>query len=71
MYDAACPSDAPGLQRAVGELAVSLRSRDGSTVLAGLRQSGCLNARFPRAEDGWAEVVSVEHVRRDRRRATG
>ena len=49
----------PHLQRAVGELAVSLRSRDGSTVLAGLRQSGCLNARFPRAEDGWAQVVSV------------
>jgi urease accessory protein len=60
MFDADSPSDAPLLQRASGELAVSVRVRDGMTVLDGLRQSGCLNARFPRgAPDGWMQVVSV------------
>jgi urease accessory protein len=60
MYDAACLSDAPTLQRAVGELRVDLRARDGRTVLEGLRQAGCLKARFPRPEhDGWSSVVTL------------
>jgi urease accessory protein len=50
MYDAASRSDATVLQRAVGELRVVLRVRDGHTVLDGLRQAGCLKARFPRPE---------------------
>jgi urease accessory protein len=60
MYDAAYPSDAPTLQRAVGELRVDLRARAGRTVLEGLRQAGCLKARFPRPEhDGWSSVVTL------------
>jgi urease accessory protein len=60
MYDAACLSDAPALQRAVGELRVALRARDGRTVLEGLRQAGCLKARFPRPEHcGWSSVVTL------------
>jgi urease accessory protein len=60
MYDAASLSDAPTLQRAVGELRVELRARDGRTVLEGLRQAGCLKARFPRPEHGdWANIVTL------------
>jgi urease accessory protein len=60
MYDAGCRSDAPLLQRAVGELRVDLRVRDGLTVLEGLRQAGCLKARFPRPElAGWSSVVTL------------
>jgi urease accessory protein len=60
MYDAACPFDGSTLQRAVGELRVDLRARDGRTVLAGLRQAGCLKARFPRPEHAdWSSVVTL------------
>jgi urease accessory protein len=60
MYDAGCLSDATALQRAVGELRVDVRLRDGHTALEGLRQSGCLKARFPRPEDaGWLNVVTL------------
>ncbi len=60
MYDAACLSEPAALQRAVGELHVSFRCRDGATVLDELRQAGCLKARFPRsAAIGWAEVVTL------------
>ncbi len=64
MYDAACLSDPnahpPALQRAIGELAVSVRRRGDATVLDGLRQAGCLKARFPRAlVSGWIDVVTL------------
>ena len=60
MYDAASRSDATVLQRAVGELRVVLRVRDGHTVLDGLRQAGCLKARFPRPDDAeWSNVVTL------------
>jgi urease accessory protein len=60
MYDAASRSDATVLQRAVGELRVVLRVRDGRTVLDGLRQAGCLKARFPRPEcNDWSSVVTL------------
>jgi urease accessory protein len=60
MYDAACQSDVSTLQRAVGELRVDLRVRDGRTVLEGLRQAGCLKARFPRPEHAdWSSVVTL------------
>ena len=60
MYDAASLSDVPILQRAVGELRVSLRVRDGHTVLDGLRQAGCLKARFPRPQvPGWSDVLTL------------
>ncbi len=60
MYDAASRSDATILQRAVGELRVALRVRDGRTVLDGLRQAGCLKARFPRPEcQDWSSVVTL------------
>jgi urease accessory protein len=60
MYDAASRSDATVLQRAVGELRVVLRVRDGHTVLDGLRQAGCLKARFPRPEcRDWSTVVTL------------
>ncbi len=60
MYDAVSLSDAPVLQRAVGELRVELCQRDGRTVLAGLRQVGCLKARFPRpSTDDSLDVVTL------------
>lgn len=60
MYDAASRSDATTLQRAVGELRVVLRVRDRHTVLDGLRQVGCLKARFPRPEcRDWSTVVTL------------
>jgi urease accessory protein len=60
MYDAACLSDPSSLQRAVGALRVSFKQRDGQTVLDGLRQAGCLKARFPRTEvPGWGGVVAL------------
>jgi urease accessory protein len=60
MYDAASLSDTSAMQRAVGELRVDLRLRDGCTVLEGLRQAGCLKARFPRPEHAeWASVVTL------------
>jgi len=60
MYDAASLSEPPVLQRAVGELRVDVRARDGRSVLDGLRQSGCLKARFPRLDDPrWLNVVTL------------
>jgi urease accessory protein len=60
MYDDAFLSDPPTLQRAVGELRVDMRARDGRTVLEGLRQAGCLKARFPRPEHpDWASIVTL------------
>jgi urease accessory protein len=60
MYDATSPSDRSALQRACGGLAVSLKRRDGATVLDGLSQSGCLKARMPRpANPGWADIVTM------------
>ncbi len=47
-------------QRAFGRLNLSLRRRDTETVLAVLRQQGCLKARFPMGEpDGWKSVVTL------------
>jgi urease accessory protein len=60
MYDAACLSDPQVLQRAVGELAVSVRRRDEATTLNRLRQAGCLKARFPRAlVPEWLDMVTL------------
>ena len=60
MYDAAFPSDFDVHQRAVGELRLSVKLRNGETVLDGLRQSGCLKARFPRPERGaWMNAVTL------------
>jgi urease accessory protein len=52
--------DVQALQRASGELAVSLKRRGAASVLDGLRQEGCLKARFPRPDDGgWLSVVTL------------
>jgi urease accessory protein len=52
-------TDAP-LQRARGVLRVGMRQRDGVTVLATLRQDGCLKTRLPRPERGaWASVITL------------
>jgi urease accessory protein len=66
MYDAAYLSEPAALseaqlhQRAVGELRLSMRLRGTETVLDGLRQVGCLKARFPRPERGaWTNAVSL------------
>ena len=60
MYDAVSLSDAPVLQRAVGELRLETRACNGRTVLDELRQVGCLKARFPRpVVDGWMDVVTL------------
>ena len=59
MYDAAGLVDPP-LQRARGDLHVSLKRRGAATVLDGLRQAGCLKVRLPRpVVDGWADVVTL------------
>ena len=49
-----------GLQRARGELRVSVKRRGPASVLDGLRQAGCLKARFSRpvAAD-WFDVTTV------------
>jgi urease accessory protein len=60
MYDAAYLSESAVHQRAVGELRLSMRLRGTETVLDGLRQVGCLKARFPRPERGaWTNAVSL------------
>ena len=49
-----------GLQRASGQLALSIKRRGGVSALDGLRQVGCLKARFPRRDDaGWLNIVTV------------
>ena len=49
-----------GLQRARGELRVSVKRRGPDSVLDGLRQAGCLKARFPRpVAMGWFDVTTV------------
>jgi urease accessory protein len=56
MYDAGSPSEA--LQRARGVARVGFVPRDGATVLADLRQEGCLKVRFPYPEAGaWTGAV--------------
>jgi len=45
-------------QRAQGQLVVTLKQRDGVTVLGDLRQDGCMKARFPRPVD-WTEAVML------------
>ena len=48
------------LQRASGQLAVSVKRRGPHSVLDGLRQVGCLKARFPRPDDSaWRQVVTL------------
>jgi urease accessory protein len=60
MYDGACLSDSTRLQRAVGELRVGVKRPAAETVLADLRQAGCLKARFPRRlVAGWMDVVML------------
>jgi urease accessory protein len=44
-------------QRARGVLALAFRRRGAATVLADLRQEGCLKARFPRAPGGLEAVT--------------
>ena len=47
-------------QRSRGTLRVSFKRRGADTVLDGLRQEGCLKARFPRPERGaWAAAVTL------------
>ncbi len=59
MYDAACLFE-PDLQRATGDLRVSVHRRDDVSALHSLRQAGCLKARFPhRGPDGWMQLVTV------------
>ncbi len=51
---------APVHQRAQGALRLSFKRRSAATVLDGLRQEGCLKARFPRIEHhAWAGVVTL------------
>jgi urease accessory protein len=58
MYDGVSLSD--GLQRATGELRVSVKRRGDLSVLDGLRQAGCLKARFPRSlSPGWLDATTI------------
>jgi len=58
--EAAGHSTAARLQRAFGELAIAFKRRNGQTALDGLRQGGCLKARFPRpAQPEWLDVVTL------------
>ena len=48
------------LQRASGKVSVSVKQRDGRSTLDGLRQEGCLKARFPRPDEAaWLDVVTL------------
>lgn len=48
------------LQRAVGELRVSVKAAGRETALDDLRQVGCLKARFPRRlVSGWMDIVTL------------
>ena len=56
----AAHAEPAALQRAFGQLSVTLKRRGPHTVLDGLRQVGCLKARFPRPDDvGWPTVVTL------------
>jgi urease accessory protein len=60
MYDGASRSEPDLLQRAVGDLRVAVKRFGSETVLDGLRQAGCLKARFPRrVVPGWMDVVML------------
>lgn len=60
MYDGGSLSEPSLLQRAVGELRVSVKRFGTETVLDELRQVGCLKARFPRRiVSGWMDVVML------------
>ena len=60
MYDGGSLSEPGRLQRAVGELRVVVKRSGSETVLDGLRQVGCLKARFPRRiVSGWMDVVML------------
>jgi len=49
-----------GHQRAQGTLRLSFKRRGTATVLDGLRQEGCLKARFPRVEHGaWTGAITL------------
>ncbi len=55
----ASPTD-PAPQRASGVLRLSVKLRDGATVLDRFRQEGCLKARLPRPERGaWTTGVTL------------
>jgi urease accessory protein len=60
MYDGASLSEPSLLQRAVGELRVTVKRLGPDTVLDELRQVGCLKARFPRRiVTGWMDAVML------------
>jgi urease accessory protein len=60
MYDGGSQSDTNRLQRAVGELRVTLKRSASGTMLDELRQAGCLKARFPRrVVPDWMDVVML------------
>ncbi len=60
MYDGVSRSDPSLLQRAVGDLRIAVKRFGAETVLDGLRQAGCLKARFPRrVVPGWMDVVML------------
>jgi urease accessory protein len=48
-----------GLQRAFGEVSVSVKQHDGVSSLDELRQVGCLKARFPRDDPTWLNIVTL------------
>jgi urease accessory protein len=45
-------------QRSRGQLIVTVKARDGQSVLGDLRQEGCMKARFPRPVD-WMEIITL------------
>src|ERR1700690_1059772 len=58
MYDGVSLFDE--LQRATGECFVAVKRRGDASVLGGLRQAGCLKARFPRAiVPGWFDTTTL------------
>src|ERR1039458_3557611 len=58
MCDGGFRSEQDGrLQRARGVLSLAFRRRDNVTVLADLRQEGCLKARFPRPHGGMQAIT--------------
>jgi urease accessory protein len=54
-----CAEATTYLQRAIGAVEVGVRKAEHGTVLATLRQQGCLKARFPRVQNGAMETVLI------------
>jgi urease accessory protein len=60
IFDGISPYERSAHQRAEGEVRLEVCRRGEATVLAGLRQAGCLKLRLPRVDPGcWTQAVTI------------